>query len=567
VLLAHRRLIVVDTSPGGAQPMRAPDGSSSWGTLVYNGELYNDAALRRELVACGYTFTASSDTQTVLAALHRWGADAITRLRGMFALAWLSPQGRSLLLARDPLGIKPLYYRTQVKGGSRELVFASEPAPLAATSSTLQPDLVTVSSYLTTIRTTLGTRTLFEGISTLEPGEVQVWDLTSNDLSLTRQTVGIRSEERDPEETRAVIEDAVASHLRADVPICCLLSGGLDSSIIASIAARSTDRLRTYCAGAPAPEGTRDDHWAASVMAQHLGSQHVGVQIDEGMFTRRWAAMVARQGVPLSTPNEVAINEVARVLRADGNRVALSGEGADELFGGYAGPMAAAAEFEHQGRPGGLSGGAFQLNDAAWIPLDVKSAVFLPQTMAATGQDEVLRSWYETTFAELALGARHPLETHLRFMRRVNLAGLLGRLDTAMMLEGVEGRTPFADVRVAAFAEGLAMPEKYAGLGVEGTKRCLRRAFAGVLPREIIERPKASFPLPFQNWLADAASGLAASDWMRSCFTEASLHMIGANPQGLWRLAWPMTNLALWSERWWGGANKIRTENYVTSVA
>jgi asparagine synthase (glutamine-hydrolysing) len=149
---------------------------------------------------------------------------------------------------------------------------------------------------------------------------------------------------------------------------------------------------------------------------------------------------------------------------------------------------------------------------------------------------------------------RGPLDAHLRFHRRINLAGLLQRLDTATMLESVEGRTPFADRCVAELAESLPMSMKF-DAGVEGspagTKLALRRAFAGILPREVVERPKASFPLPFQEWVVDRASALRESGFAREVFSTAAVELVAADPARNWRLAWPMINLAMWGARWW----------------
>lgn len=565
VRLGHRRLSVVAPGDAGAQPMTR-DGA---GTIVYNGELYNDAELRRELAARGHVFDSPSDTLTVLAALRQWGVAAFARLRGMYALAWLNQSGSTLTLARDPLGIKPLYYTFLERAGGLELVFASDAAVVAAARPSVRPDLVTVSAYLTTIRTTLGSRTMFEGVHCLQPGEVMECDLRQGGIAVRRIVVPLPIADRpsDPADVGAVVRDSVHRHLRADVRTCCLLSGGLDSSIIASLASEQAGGdLRTYCAGAGLGVDREGDHAHAATMASWLRSKHVGVDVTRGLFIERWPDMVIRHGLPLSTPNEVAINEVARTLRASGDIVALSGEGADELFGGYLGPMLAAWRFEQERERRGIHPGQFQLEDAAWVPLSAKEAIFQPDALQAIEGDAHLLAWYRETFDRVA-DERHDLSSldpHLRFMRRVNLAGLLGRLDSAMMLEGVEGRTPFADLRVASFAEGLAMEHKFhparGNAGVLDTKICLRRAFASRVHPSVVSRPKASFPLPFQDWIVDAREALLSVDWMRETFTEAALHAVEARAGELWQLSWPMINLAFWAQRWWGDPSATRTE-------
>ncbi len=565
VRLGHRRLSVVAPGESGAQPM-SREGA---GTLVYNGELYNDAELRRELSSRGHSFDSASDTLTVLLALKQWGVGAFSRLRGMYALAWLNPSGSTLTLARDPLGIKPLHYTFLEREGGLELVFASEAAVVASARPTVRPDLVTVSSYLTTIRTTLGSRTMFEGVRCLEPGEVMECDLRDGRIAVRRVVVPIPIADlsSDPADAGAVVRDSVRRHLRSDVRTCCLLSGGLDSSIIASLASEEAGAdLRTYCAGAGRGIDVDGDHAHAAVMAGWLGSRHTAVDITGELFVERWADMVIRQGLPLSTPNEVAINEVARVLRAAGDIVALSGEGADELFGGYLGPMLGAWRFEQERSARGVHPGIFQLEETAWVPPAAKDALLQPRAIEAIEGDAHLTAWYREAFDRVAgeRPDRSPLQAHLRFMRRVNLVGLLGRLDSAMMLEGVEGRTPFADVCVASFAEGLDMEHKFrpAGgrAGVLDTKLCLRSAFGSRVHPSVTGRAKASFPLPFQAWLGGARETLLGVEWMREVFTEAALHAVEARPCESWRFAWPMINLALWAQRWWGDPSATRTE-------
>lgn len=594
VVLAHRRLAVIDPTDRGAQPMATPDGRF---VLVYNGELYNDAELRRDLAARAVRFRTTCDTETVLHALATWGLDALTRFRGMFALALYDTRLRTLTLARDPLGVKPLYFWHD----ERELVFASEPGPiLAHPRVTPAPNLAMVSAYLTTIRTVLENDTLFAGVHALAPGQAALCDVSGGDVggapvvrivdywrSCAVQRADV-SEADAALDTRAAIRESVALHLRSDVPTCALLSGGLDSAVVTSIARAMHDDLRTYCAGAPSVAEERDDLSYARELAHYLNTRHDEAIVTRESFARRWPAMVREMGVPLSTPNEVAIHAVASRLRADGCIVTLSGEGADELFAGYEGPMLAA--LAHTRRRAAdpsytLSGGRFELLSNAWIAPDLKRALLREEVSRATGADESLFSAYDAIFDKCAEecgapgdpasgfgasgGGVDPLEAHLRFHRRVNLTGLLQRLDTATMLASVEGRTPYADCAVALIAESMPMSVKFAieehartARGGDAppddapqcrTKIALREAFRDALPREVIERPKASFPLPFQGWLADNASALRDSSFARAIFTDDAVETVSSDPARHWRCAWPMTNIAMWGDRWWGG--------------
>lgn len=617
VILGHRRLAVVDPSVAGHQPMTA--GSHA---IVYNGELYNDAVLRAELCREGATFRSSCDAETVLRALATWGDSALGAFRGMFALGWFD--GRRLVLARDWLGIKPLYWWVGEVGCRTEVVFASEIGPILAHPGVrIEPDFAAISAYVTTIRTTLGERTLFAGVRTVRPGQVIEFDLSRADgsVGITRRSLGetgscgvttaglqrhcgevIDTQEecasgvpkggRDSRPTgsewivrmpgdgrefgvaagmiaaarvRAYVEESVRAHLRSDVSLCCLLSGGLDSSIIASIAHRACGGLRTFWAGAAEEDAATGDRAMARLMAARLGTDHVEVEVTEPQFLERWREMVEAMRAPLSTPNEVAINAVCRRMRGEGEVVTLSGEGADELFGGYEGPMRAAAAFEEALGRVRLPAEAlvrrralFQIESNAWVSPTGKGGVIREDVWRGIERDAAMLAEYESEFARVA-GEREddsPVQAHLRFYRRINLAGLLLRLDSASMLASIEGRTPYADVVVRDLAESLAMEEKFQGEGggIARTKIVLREAFGADLPREIVERTKASFPLPFAAWMGGVGVGewLRGSGFAREVFSEEAIEAAARSPGETWAMSWPMVNVALWGDGVWG---------------
>lgn len=570
-LLTHRRLAVIDPSPAGRQPLSTPDGRFH---LVYNGELYNDAELRRELASRGARFASNCDAETVLLAFSHWGIEAFARMRGMFALAVFDAHKNLLTLARDPLGIKPLYFHTN----SREIAFASEPAPiLALPDGPSAPNMPMISAYLSTIRTVLANDTMYEGLFALAPGQMAQCDLDGATPTVrlleywTPNAPRGRSWNIRPGDAadlvRAVLEDSVARHLRADVPTCALLSGGLDSVITTSIAARRHPDLRTYCAGSPSDDESDDLHVARRV-AESLHVRHSQALVTRESFGRDWPDMVRRLQTPLSTPNEVAIHAVASQLRDDGCVVTLSGEGADELFAGYDGPIRAAMESLESARCVSPADHARAALDAAsWITSGEKASVLTEAAWDAAGADRALLGFYEREFVrcvdESACDAPS-LDAHLILTRRINLTGLLQRLDTATMMAGVEGRTPFADVAVATLAESLPTHLKYAPepgtasgavatATLPRTKRVLREAFALAVPEEVRLRPKASFPLPFQEWLPDHAGTLRDSSFLRALVRRDILDAVADDPNRHWRCAWPLINLALWGEPRWGG--------------
>ena len=544
VVLAHRRLAVIDPTAAGAQPMIAAGGAIS-----YNGELYNDDEVRAALRARGVSFRSSCDTETVLAALIEWGPEALDRLRGMYALAFYDTRRRTLLLARDPLGVKPLYWwRGVVSGDEGESIVAASEIPAIGRHPGIDaiPDLAGISAYLTTIRTSVGERTMYKDVRAIRPGESLCVSIDEVGLPVTRvrhwPRPGRREHVAGATDVREAIGDSVRRHCRADVPTCSLLSGGLDSSIIACVARESVDDLRTYCSGT---RGEGEDFEHARLVADHLGVTHVEAPVDRALFADRWPDMVRRLGQPLSTPNEVAINEVARTLRAEGHVVTLSGEGADELFGGYGPAMARAAEHVWAGNDDPAMA---QLALSTWLPSPGKADVLDADLWRSLDDDRALMDAWRAEFDDAcACGPDgDPMQTHLRCQRRINLTGLLARLDTATMLERVEGRTPFADRVVADLAEQLPMRFKFGAPDV--TKRVLREAFSAQLPAPVVARQKASFPLPFQGWVGDHLDVLRDGALSRAIFSPLAIELVCAEPARLWNLAWPMINVAMWGE-------------------
>ncbi len=596
-LLGHRRLAIIQPTSAGAQPMRL-----TAGIVTYNGELYNDEEVRGalETAGAGVRWRTSCDTETFGEAWLHFGTTTPKQVRGMYAGAIIDERRGRLILTRDPLGVKPLYWSRVVVGDTAHIAFASEVRALVSLMREITgimplPDMGVVSAYATTIRTTLGDRTLFEGCRTLLPGQTLSFDLGSAAMACERsdffarvhRSMGVQSESV-AARTQEVIEESVRRHLRSDVPVCVLLSGGLDSAIIASIASGALDTMRTFCAGARDDSTSESPDFAfARTFAAQLGSRHEEVIVTRDQFIASWLELSSHLGTPLSTPNEVAILAVSRALRAQGCLVALSGEGADEIFAGYDAPLDAAwrglrcasdnVVSAMAGSPSTRSGradeGELALRAASWITLEEKVAVLTPDAHAAIDEDSALRSWYQEEFKRIAAQREddHPLQAHTRWLRRTNLPGLLQRLDTATMFAGVEGRTPFADSEVMEWGESLAMDEKFV---VDAnslqptalrTKLVLRRAFAGVgsartrLPDGILLRPKASFPLPFERWIGEALSkspqlqSALRSNFAREMFSTSVLTTLArGGPEAPWTLAWPVVNLVTWGSKCWG---------------
>lgn len=555
VVLGHTRLAVRD--PGavaGAQPIATPCGRF---VLTYNGELYDDADWRRELEpevlarTGGDGFRSGCDAETLLWILAIRGVGALDRVRGMYAFAFVDTVRGTLLLARDPLGVKPLVYTPTRERG---FAFASEVQALCALPHVrVEPDPEMVAAYLATSRRSAFGRTLIRGVRSLAPGDVLRVALEDPGAEPVRVASGERfaapgDGSARATELRTLIERSVDDHLVSDVPLCSLLSGGLDSAIITARAASKREGLATWCAyGVESGKEHGEDPAAARAMAAFAGTRHTAVPIDEARFAPAWREHVEHLREPLSTPNEIAISEISRVLRASGAVVALSGEGADELFGGYGDVLAALSTHASMKDPP-IDAARFHLELTSWVSPAVQETILRPEHTGALDFviDETAAAHRDACRA--AGPGADALEVHLRLQRAVNLTSLLERLDAATMRHGVEGRTPFADVRVRRFAERLAIDSKFVRSGETGehrTKIALREAFRDALPPAITARPKASFPLPFERWVAPIARETSTSSFVRSFIAQDTLDRVAEAPGAHPRLAWLFGNLDL----------------------
>ncbi|MFI4915699.1 MAG: asparagine synthetase B family protein, partial [Phycisphaerales bacterium JB060] len=544
-------------APGvaGRKPMASREGR--W-VMVYNGELYNDSELRVELSRLGLEPDSPSDTATMCQVLSAWGPQGLRRCRGMFALVAHDTVEQRIVLVRDPLGIKPLCYAwaQPADGRGPELVAASEVTALFEHPH-LSPrvDPLGLAAYLCTIRLSTEGRTLFDGVSVLPPGRVLAFDL--GDKGLACESWDLPLEGDDGADLCALVEESVAQHLRSDVPVCVMLSGGLDSTIIAATTRKHRLRLPTFGAGGDG-DGPSSDAVFAAGLAVQWDMPHHAIRMTQERFTAGVRALISRTGQPVSTPNETAIHALGCAIRASGCRVALTGEGADELFGGYHAPLQQAVQYIDAG--GDDPGVAF-LVQSAWVAPQLLPRVLCPRLarIAEFGGwlVEAYRKAYEDEAARpgpVLLPRDEALRAHMRLVRRTNLVGLLQRVDSALSQSGVEGRTPLADRVVAAYADALPMAQKFDPSlpAHEGTKIALRRAFAGDVPPEIMSRPKASFPLPFQGWLGPLFNEVGDHPLIGEFFDRGTWDTVAADPRTNWQLAWPMLNVALWARRWFG---------------
>jgi asparagine synthase (glutamine-hydrolysing) len=481
IAFGHRRLKIIDLSEAGAQPMTDEQLGL---TVVFNGCVYNYRELREELTGHGYTFFSTSDTEVILKAYHRWGADCVTRFLGMFAFAVAEHDTGTVTLARDRLGIKPMY----LAESPGRLRFASTlPALLAAGGVDTSIDKVALHHYMTFHSVVPAPRTILSGVRKLPPATIRVIraDGTSSErvyweASFTRPVAASGREWT--EAVREKLRLAVERRMVADVPVGVLLSGGLDSSfIVALLAERGQKGLTTFSIGFDSGGGESGDEFEYSdLIAKQFGTEHHQIRIGQDRFLPAVQRTVAAMSEPMVSHDCIAFNLLSEDV-AKQVKVVQSGQGADEIFAGYSWypPLAdvpreqAAAAYakEFFDRPHGEL--ARQLN---------------PEWLA---DSDVSREFVEASFARP--GAATAVDAALRLDSQVMLVDdPVKRVDNMTMAFGLEARVPFLDHELVEIAAACPPELKLARDG----KGVLKDAARGLVPDEVIDRPKGYFPVP-----------------------------------------------------------------------
>ncbi|MBE1536761.1 asparagine synthase (glutamine-hydrolyzing) [Actinomadura algeriensis] len=491
--LGHRRLAVIDIE-GGRQPMSRNGPGGEPVVITFSGEIYNFRELRAELRSAGWSFATRSDTEVLLTAYLQWGADLVTRLNGMYAFAIWDERARRLLLVRDRLGIKPLYYAGLGDG----IVFGSEPkALLAHPEMKAEVDLEGLAELLAVPRARTPGHAVYRGMREVRPGCVVVADASGCRESRYWQ-VEARPHTKDfgatTADVRSLLTDIVERQLVADVPVGTLLSGGIDSSAITAMAAREfAGRLTSYSVSVPAPARPGSDLWRPSpdepyarLVAERLGIEHSVVEVGTDGLVEDVDRGLRARDLPGWGDLDVSMYHLFRGVRANCT-VALSGESADEMFGGYTWQVDE-RYVRHTSFP--------------WMYARRQPEVLLREEVRRAIRPEVYEAdRYRDALAEVPhlagedRTARRQREVfHLGLTRW--LGALLDRKDRMSMAVGLEVRVPFADHRLAEYLFNVPADLK-AGRGTEGggmEKALLRRACADLLPDEIVDRPKSAYP-------------------------------------------------------------------------
>jgi len=582
--LGHRRLSIIDLDTGD-QPMSNEDGTI-W--IVYNGEVYNFPELRANLETRGHKFKSSTDTEVIIHLYEELGADCVARLRGMFAFALWDERRQLLLLARDRVGIKPLYYTNTGKA----LIFASEIKSLLTDPSvTRRINLRAIDRFLTYYYLP-GNETLIQGIYKLDPGHYliaqngrievkQYWDL--------RFEISPRWKSFDMavEALQELLCRSVKDHMISDVPVGVLLSGGIDSTGILRYAVEQTDKpIHTFTIGFSGREFA-DERPYARLAARRYGTVHQDITMTAEDFRNFLPKYVWHMEEPVCEPPAVALYYVSHLARESSVKVLLSGEGGDEAFGGYQnyrnlallerlksvfGPAKGLLKlgFEMLGRLGKHNIGRY--GDLVNLPLE---QFYLSRTATpTTGFNQLKSELYTKEFAEVLRKEQSRLPTLELFERQGGNAplnkmlyidtktwlpdDLLVKADKMTMATSVELRVPFLDFQVLEFAASLPPHFKVRGWS---TKRILKAALKESLPQEILKRKKTGFPVPYEHWLKNeigdfvSATLLERNNALSSYFSREALGRFleaNASGRGFSKEVFSLLVLELWHQTFAG---------------
>lgn len=536
IALGHRRLAIIDLSDAAQQPMHSADGRF---VISYNGEIYNFRALRDDLASRGVRFRSHSDTEVLLELLAAEGPAALAKLVGIFAFALWDRRERRLLLARDHMGVKPLYYAASDKG----VLFASELKAL-----TLCPDVAraidpgALADHLGFLWTA-GSATMLKAVRKLRPGETLTYD--SRGLHIERYwRVPIAASNASTAHDAAAelcrrIDQVVSDQMVADVPVGALLSGGIDSSAIVAAMCRAAEpaRITTFCAsvsrGASSTDNFGGDAAHARLVAAELGVKLIEVPTEADLIAEL-PGMVWALDEPTADFAALQTLMLARAARENGIKVLLSGVGGDDLFTGYgrhvageiyarldrvpglrflaAGLLAGLPPTSLLGRRLQRIGALLALPEEAML-IEAMSysavgparrrALIAPELQAAIADDGIPAPLRRSL---IATRGRHPVERFLDLELNAFLPDHnLNYTDKMAMQEGVEVRVPLVDPRLVAYAMRLPRAAK---IDLRTTKKVFRAAQAGRLPQAVLTRPKQGFGVPVRSWLIGPARDL-----------------------------------------------------------
>lgn len=523
VAFGHCRLKIIDLSEAGQQPMVDPELGLA---VVFNGCIYNYPALREELTAKGYRFFSTSDTEVLLKAYHAWGAACVERLLGMFAFAVLERDSGRVVFGRDRLGIKPLYF-AETKGRLR---FASSlPALLAAGDVDTVIDPVGLHNYMSLHAVVPAPRTILKGVTKLPPATLLTVEPDGRRRESTYWTLDVGPRPEDAgvgeaewrERVLDMLALAVERRRIADVPTGVLLSGGLDSSLLVALLARKGQRgLKTFAVGFDAVNGVEGDEFKYSdLVAREFETDHLKIAVDPARTLEMLPATIAAMSEPQMSHDAVAFRLLSEEV-AKHVKVVQSGQGADEIFGGY------------HWYPK-MAGSTDPAADYARVYFDRDHAemreTLAPDYLGADDSGDFVRDYYARA------AAKDPIDATLQLDTQVMLVDdPVKRVDNMTMACGLEARVPFLDHELVELAARVPAALKVR----DGGKYILKEAARTVLPAAVIDRPKGYFPVPalkhirgpYMDFVRDVLDRPQARE--RGLFNRTYVDHLLADPDG-----------------------------------
>jgi asparagine synthase (glutamine-hydrolysing) len=575
VALGHRRLSIIDLTEASGQPMLTRDGM---GVLVYNGEVYNYRELRNELEREGITFRTSGDSEVVLESVYHWGVErSVQRFNGMFAFAFWDRRVGVLWLARDRMGIKPLL---TADTGS-EFLFASEAKALLAHPNTRRiADRYAIANWL--LRGGGGSRRmLFVGLDSVEPGSI--WKITEhgtekrsffhalNAIDVDRL---VEASSKKPRSFvgpfRDLLTKSVRLHLAADVKLACACSGGVDSSLIIAFAKKQMAEINGYVADVKGPTGEGEQ---AERAGHHIGVRVDRVHVDRARFLELWPYAIWHSDTPSTHPSDMALLALAQRCRAEGVKVLLTGEGSDELFGGYYWFKRTYRDWSKS--KSWRSWTRFFVDDsprgdshlrAPFPGISAHKDRNLRERMivALDADDECLPQRLFTLLAPVKPDGDRAFLAHCLSSLYHYLSWLLHRHDRMGMAASIEMRVPFIENEILDFAFHLPRSAKLQnGIG----KWIVKQVASEVLPPDIVYATKKGFPTP-KNFLHGTENllfgGVLAElmQWPANVVTEI-VSLLGGNSQ----LCFHVVGLELWARIFFRGESPGALSNQLLSLA
>ena len=545
--LGHRRLSIIDVSYNASQPMKDADGRY---TIVYNGEIYNFRELKEELLGRGVEFKSTSDTEVLLYAYINYKERCLSKLNGFFSFAIYDEKENSLFLARDRYGIKPLYYYSD----EDKFIFASDMQSILAYGIEKELDIESLFTYLQ-LNYTPAPKTMIKGVKMLEPGQYaqissEKFEIKSYyKIEYDRQHVSRNhdSYERQQQHVRELVEESVKRRLVADVPLGTFLSGGIDSSIISGIAKKYKDDLHTFSIGYK-DEPFFDETGYANLVAKKFNTNHTVFSLTNDDLYEHLFDILDRLDQPFADSSAIPTYILSKKTK-DHITVALSGDGADELFSGYnkhsahlkamnggglnsilkaVGPL---LHYLPKSRNGALSnkirqaekfgkGLNYNQKDRYWVWASIASEHKAMQLLNDEIKAQIVHEEYNTNKSKLL----EPIKTENDFnellladMQLVLPNDMLRKVDLMSMAHGLEVRVPFLDHHLVDYVFQLPVSSK---INAKMRKRILQDAFKDLLPPELYNRPKKGFEVPLLKWFRTSLSSMIKDDLLSDRFIE-----------------------------------------------